>query len=172
MRSLCSHAVAAALMTMAEPAMAQRAPEWQTCTGDPNTDWDVQIKSCTALIQSGHEAAHDLAVAYNKRGNAYYGKMDYRRAFADYDRALALDPKNIFTYNDRGLIFMVRKDYDRAIADYSRAIELDRNYAIAYDNRGIAYKDKMDYERAIADYRKAISLDPQHADYYNDRGNV
>jgi hypothetical protein len=36
-------------------AVAQLSSQWQSCTGNPGIDWDTQIKSCTALIQSRTE---------------------------------------------------------------------------------------------------------------------
>ena len=52
------------------------APEWRSCTGDPDIDRDTQVGSCTALIQSSQETAHNRAVAYTNRGNAWYAKDD------------------------------------------------------------------------------------------------
>jgi Tfp pilus assembly protein PilF len=41
------------------------------------------------------------AKAFNKRGFGYAAKGDYDRAFADYDQAIQLDPKNAITYASR-----------------------------------------------------------------------
>ncbi|MFZ3358221.1 MAG: hypothetical protein WA177_05615, partial [Xanthobacteraceae bacterium] len=72
MRSLCCLIVAAAALMAATvpPAMAQPAPQSQSCTGNPNVDPDVQIESCTALIATSHGPPRDLAVAYSNRGDA------------------------------------------------------------------------------------------------------
>src|SRR5215467_16128478 len=96
----------AAMTTLAITALALFtmfiAPEWRTCTGNPRIDWDTQIGSCTALIQSSQETAHNRAFAYNNRGNAYYRKGDFETALADYNAAIQLDPKYTFAYYNRG----------------------------------------------------------------------
>ena len=52
------------------PAPAQPVSPGWTCTGQPGVDWDQQIESCTAIIQSLRETRHNRAVAYKNRGNA------------------------------------------------------------------------------------------------------
>ena len=75
------------------PAGAQLSPEWQSCTGKSDVDWDQQIGACTALIQSDRETTRDKGIAYNNRGAAYYAKGDNARAIADSTEAIQLDPK-------------------------------------------------------------------------------
>jgi hypothetical protein len=64
-----------------------------TVAQEPDVDLDQQIGSCTALIQSDRESADNRAVAYNLRGNSYYGDGDNDRAITgytdtgDYDRS-------------------------------------------------------------------------------------
>jgi tetratricopeptide (TPR) repeat protein len=41
-------------------------------------------------------------LAYNNRGLAYYGKTDYDRAIADYDKAIDVNPRYVSAYIDRG----------------------------------------------------------------------
>ena len=94
--------VALAAMMMAS-AMAQLSPHWQACTGNPGIDWDQQIKSCTALIQSGTELKENVAIAYYNRALAYENKDDYARAIADYDEALRLNPNDADALLYRGL---------------------------------------------------------------------
>ena len=55
---------AIAFAAMAVSAIAQLSSHWQACTGNPGIDWDQQIKSCTALIQSGTELKENVAIAY------------------------------------------------------------------------------------------------------------
>ena len=57
------------------------------------------------------------AVAFNNRGNAWYGRKDYDGAIADYDEAIRLDPKNAMAYYNRGRAWYAKGEYDRAIAD-------------------------------------------------------
>src|SRR5262245_21384636 len=118
------------------------AAQWRTCAGNPRIDWDTQIGSCTALVQSSQETARNRAFAYRNRGKAYYRKGDFDTALADYNAAIQLDPKYTFAYYNRGNAWRDKGDVDRAIADYSEAIRLDPQNA--------AYLNERCWARAIA----------------------
>jgi tetratricopeptide (TPR) repeat protein len=106
-------------------AGAQPSPEWHSCTGEPDVDWDQQIRSCTALIQSDRESVHNRAIAYNFRGNSYYAKGDNDRAITDYNEAVRLDPMYESAYVNRGLSYYVKGDSDLAIAHFRKALQLN-----------------------------------------------
>src|SRR5215468_9743415 len=136
----------AAITTLAVAALALFAtfvaPDWRSCTGDPDIDWDIQIGSCTALIQSSRESVHNRAGAYTTRGNAWYAKDDNNGAIADYNDAIRLDPRLAMAYYNRGNTYAANGDRDRAIVDFSEVIRLDPKYAVAYYNRGNTYVAK------------------------------
>ena len=91
-------------------------------------------------------------------------------AIADYNQALALDPKDSQAYNNRGLEKYRKNDLDAALADYDQAIKFDPSDPVSYDNRGTDKEDKNDLEGAIADFAQAIQLNPKSPKYYNSRG--
>jgi hypothetical protein len=88
--------VAAVMMLLAAPAVAQLSPQWETCTGEPNVDPDQQIASCTALIESGQETAANLAIAVYRRAIVWHRKRDFDRAIADYSGTITLNPKQAY----------------------------------------------------------------------------
>src|ERR1700680_1512174 len=87
------------------PAQAQLAPQWNYCTGNPNIDWNSQIKNCTTLIQSSRETSNFRSIAYINRGLAYYILNDFDHAISDYSEAITLDPQSIIAYHNRGMSF-------------------------------------------------------------------
>ena len=95
---------------------------------------------------------------------------DDRDAFADYNKAIELNPNYGYAYLTRGLAKEALKDYRGAIADYNRAIELKPNYAEYYHYRGVAKARLEDYKGAIADFTEAIELKPNYAEAYMQRG--
>jgi len=118
---------AVAFVAMMMSAMAQLSPHWQACTGNPGIDWDQQIKSCTALIQSGTESKENVAIAYYNRALAYENKDDYTRAIADYDEALRLDPNDADALLYRGLDKQRLGDKAGGEADVAAAKRMNPN---------------------------------------------
>ena len=56
---------------------------------------------------------------------AYEAKGEFDIAIADYDKLIALKPKNANTYIVRGLAYADWGEDDCAIADFRRALEID-----------------------------------------------
>jgi tetratricopeptide (TPR) repeat protein len=113
-----------------------------------------------------------LSIAFYNRGTAYLNTGDHRRAIADFDQSIQLNPGSVDAYANRGVAYADSGDLDRAVADYTQAIGLDPYLAEAYANRGLAYSAKGDTDRAIGDYDQAIKLDPEMAEAYINRGDA
>lgn len=103
-------------------APAARADIVEDCEQD--TDPNLIIDGCTAIIDSGEWEGKDLAWAYSRRGVVYANLGEYARAIEDFDAAIRLDPKNADTYFVRGLIHKLLGDFDRAARDWERGIEI------------------------------------------------
>ena len=58
-----------------------------------------------------------------KCGNQWTTRTDYERE--DYDKAIELDPNDVFVYTNRGKAYEGLGQYQRAIADYDKVIELE-----------------------------------------------
>jgi tetratricopeptide (TPR) repeat protein len=65
-----------------------------------------------------------LADAYNNRGLAYSHKGELDKAIADFNKAIALDPRDGWAYKTRALLWFDRKAYDKAWGDVKKAQEL------------------------------------------------
>ena len=98
------------------------------------------------------------------------GEID--KAIADYDKAIALEPKDAKAYYSRGNTYHNEGEFDLAITDYNRAIELNLETADVYNNRGAIYNSKGEFDLAITDYNKAIKLNPEFVIAYYNRGAV
>ncbi|MGH6834133.1 MAG: tetratricopeptide repeat protein [Methylocella sp.] len=143
---------------------------WEFCV---SVNPDNRIAACTQVLARGATlSAHDRAMAYAYRGDAYATKANHDRAIQDCNEAIRLDPKYAYAYTVRGASYANKANYDHAIQDYNEAIRLDPNYAHAYTVRGIAYANKANYDRAIQDYNEAIRLDPKYALAYTRRGDA
>jgi tetratricopeptide (TPR) repeat protein len=120
-------ATAIALAAAAGIALAQLSPLWKSCTGNPDIDWDLQIKNCTALIQSGQEATENQSIAFYNRALAYENKNDDERAIADYSEAIRLNPTDAEAQFYRGLARQRKGDKAGGEADVAEAKRINPN---------------------------------------------
>jgi len=114
----------------------------------------------------------DIPFVYNNRGNAFIAEGEYERAFADFNKAIELDPGYFMAYYNRGNFCLGEKKYEQALAEYSKVIELNPKYIEAYINRGSVLKNINRFEEAINDYNKAIDLNPKYYKTYYNRANA
>lgn len=103
-----------------------------------------------------------LASAYVNRGVAYDQKGDLRRALADYEAALAIEPGRV-AYMNRGNVFNALGQHDRAIADYQAALKLEPLSSITLLNLAIAYRQAGRYEEALraAEHSYRLKTEPR-----------
>jgi len=160
-----------AMTALITPAWAQsRKENWKHCR---DTNPEIQVVGCTAVIQSGNDKPRNLATAYDNRGNAHFAKGEYDAAIADYNQAIRLAPvfaRSLIFLSHRGIAYVNNGEYDNAIEDYNAAIRLRPYTAEAFSDRGIAYGAKGENDAAIADYNQAIRLRPDFAYAFGNRG--
>lgn len=143
---------------LARLALAQTQQQLDWCNGKNNPTLDLQVSSCTAVIQSGRYVETNLAILFNNRGNAYNDEGRYDRAIQDFDEAIRLNPQYAEAFNNRGGAYLGKGQYDRAIQDYDQAIRLNPQIAQAFYNRGLARQKKGDTSGGDADIAKARQL--------------
>lgn len=93
---------------------------------------------------------------YNGKAQKLEKEGKYEEAIILLDKAIEIDPHNIYALLNRGVDKSILGDYKGAIDDYSKIIEIDSDNALAYLNRGKNKKRLKDYNSAIEDFEKAI----------------
>ena len=76
----------------------------------------------------------------------------HKRAMADFDDALQIEPNNPSIWVSRGNEWRRDLKLDDAIADYTHALEIDPRYWPAYIARGNAWKQRRVFDRAIQEF--------------------
>jgi tetratricopeptide (TPR) repeat protein len=132
-----------ALVVVTATLRADVKSDCQQASSAPK-DIDARIKACTELLRQNPANAavyHNRGIAFVRRKNS----GDGARAVADFNMAIALEPRSI-TYLARGSLFLSGGGWKAAIADFTMAIALDPQSAIAYRSRGEAHKNAGDAE--------------------------
>jgi tetratricopeptide (TPR) repeat protein len=141
----------------AVPATADYASDYKTCFsfGIPG---EQRVAICTRVINSGRLRGHDLAGAYNWRGEGFRLWEKYDKALADFGRAIEIEPGTVYPYTNRAEVHRVMGNYDEVIADTTQAIRLDPALNASYTVRGLAYEKIGAVEKARTDFNKALDI--------------
>lgn len=125
---------------------------------------------CSAVIGFSPFRGSLIAFAFEGRGRIALRHGDHRRALADFNEAIHLNPNRASLYRERALAYRQNGEVELAIADFDEAIALDPKLAAPYHERGLALAAKGDLDRAILSYSTAVRLDPSDAQARLDRG--
>ena len=106
------------------PARAQQSSQnWASCNNEGDSvTLDVQIAACTAIITAHSENSKNMAIAYNKRGLAYYRNGDDDHAIADLGQSIKLNARDATVFINLGDAYTDKGDYDSAIPNFNNAI--------------------------------------------------
>ncbi len=127
---------------------------------------NLDIAPTAQIPVSSALTADDLFITAQEKSE----KGDYPGAIADYNRALAIDPKFLEIYFRRGIARSLTQDWPGAAADYTQAIAIDPQHPEAYLHRGSMRNIQSQWQGAKADFDIAIYLNPHTAAAYVGRG--
>ncbi len=146
-------------------AAAQRALEL-----DPS---NVEARSMLGIIlwlydwdRTGSEAEFRRALqsnpnsmdAHNLRAISLCEMRQYEAGLAEADRAIALDPLNVWPSWVREYCLCIGRRYDEAIAQHRKSEELDPHFFYSDSWPGVAYREKKMYAESVAEYEKAQKI--------------
>ena len=135
--------------------------------------WANSVTLFTDVISKGQlpSAGIDpfLSMPFNNRGVARKQAGDRAGALADFNQAIALNPKDPKPWLNRADLHFDAGEFDAAMPDYNKALEVDPKNAHAYANRGASYGAQNKFDLALSDLNRAIELDPTLADAFGNR---
>lgn len=129
------------------------------------------MKNAILIIISflGINSYSQTAAEYIDKGLEKSRANDYQGAVVEFDKAIAMDPRNASAYFYRGYSKTDLNQLSEAIQDYTKAIELDAKYEDAYFYRGYALLYSGKDKESLADFEQAVKLNPS-ARNYSSRG--
>jgi tetratricopeptide (TPR) repeat protein len=125
---------------------------------------DAVTSQLSTQQQEHNNLALQAAFIHFQRGLAYYDKLQYDKAIADFSEAVRINPADTSGHVGRGAAYLNKDELHRAIADFSEAIRLSPGQAFAHLQRGIAYHRIGDSDKALDDYSEAIKAHAQGPD--------
>src|SRR5512135_1877463 len=93
----------------------------------------------------------------------------YAQRFAEaieaYDKALALDPKNVNVLVDQGTCYRGIGKFDKAVEQYHKAIKIDPKFPTAHRNLGVVLAfDLHNKKEGLQEFQKYLELAPNAPD--------
>ncbi len=122
MRSIFPLLAAGLLVVLAAPpALAQEGAKAEICAaGDDSAQSPTQrIAACNALIEASKDDK-ELSRLLTNRGRAYWYVNKMKQAFADLDRAIALDAGNARAHRERAEANRTAGHLDHALTTPTR----------------------------------------------------
>ena len=119
-----SQAVTPAGNTQPQPdAVADRATQMIRCQTE--SDADLAISGCSALIQSGSLSDNAMAAIFGRRAALYVQQNNNEKAMSDILQSMLLAPGDASLYALRGRVAQALQQYPEAIDSYSHCLQLD-----------------------------------------------
>ena len=132
----------------------------------------VIVQACTTLMDRNLFVGSDRYYLFANRAAAYWTLQDRSHAFADYNQAVKLAPRNAKLYYNRAAFLLAGGDTDAALRDFDTSLSLDPKLVASLLQRAKIHKARDDLEGALSDYSAALVLEPQAAAVWADRGYV
>jgi len=119
-----------------------------------DADAERALAAAAALAPTDDEIVYD-------RGRMYYQQRRYGDAAAQFQRALALNPRSHKAYDNLGLASEALGDVPQAVRYYLKAIELAQRSHSQYD---VVYGNLADLMLKLGEYQKAFDLAAEAAE--------
>lgn len=93
------------------------------------------------------------------KGNGLVQKKEYKKALAEYEKAVKADPKSAKANLLLGMSYANTGDMEKAVRYTEASVKIEPSFA-AYNNLGLIWANRADFAKASAMYEKALALNP------------
>ena len=101
-------------------------------------DWD--LPGAESDYRRSLELNPNDATAHHWYGEFLSMEGRFDESFAEYDRAISLDPLSLPIKTDKALAYYYARDYDTAIEHLNKIMELNPDYERTYESLAIVYR--------------------------------
>ncbi|MDQ4087875.1 MAG: tetratricopeptide repeat protein [Pseudomonadota bacterium] len=123
------------------------------------------LRDCDAAFSGEALSQHDRVATHVNRGILRLRRGQVDEAIADFDAAIALDPRQPEAYLNKGAALIRIDNPSEALGLFTVALEHNtRRPEIAHFGRAIANEELGNIREAYYDYRRASELDPNWQD--------
>ena len=123
------------------------------------------MDACDHALTQQPLTRQDRAATFVNRGIIHLGRTDLRRADADFDAALAIEPTQAEAWLNKAILHVQSGRSQMALSQAERALQLNtRRPALAYFVRALANEDGGNVAAAYRDFQRARALDPSWKD--------
>jgi len=119
------------------------------------------LQSMVAPMSAAVKAHPNDTDALIVLANFYYDHKMFSNAIEYYQRAIALDPKNVDVRTDLGTSYLYLGTDDKAVAEFEKALRIQPDYPQTLMNLGIARMDRLnDKAGALKAWKHLLDSNP------------
>lgn len=126
----------------------------------------IWMQKADASAQQALQLNTQVALAHVAAGQVAALKAEYDKAFDAFNKALLLEPTNIFAWRSKAFALRLAGRYDEAIQFAQQGLKLFPNERYFADILGGVYIAQNDFTKAEEAFRLSIQLQPDAVDAY------
>lgn len=143
------------------PSLFHGGPGWaQALDALWQNDESTAVRLLTSAVRKAPQNPSFYVLRGFVQGERCWGSRRLSSAsIADFERALALDPKNLWAHMGMGMALEMRRRFTRAQAHFGTASRLAPKWAWPHVFRGVCLWYQAEFKESIAVFHRASKLD-------------
>ena len=107
---------------------------------------------------------------WSNKGAAFKALGRHEEALGCYDKALAIDPRNVTAWTNKSISLAALGRHEQEIGCYDKALAINPTDANVWCNKGATLDGLDRHQEAIECFDKALEIDPQYALAWHNKG--